>query len=449
MSKPAYILPEIIDPGAFQCVKIYLPADTLYYAAFWRAFQFFGTWKAWQSGDSVRDLAAAALWREAFDMSRAEWLEGDSCVNVKDVRQNEDAPCTLEKTFDEVTWEQFANLQLCPPVIQSSTEPGGPGFWWNPGCNGGAGCWEPIPLPDDQPDYDPAYDDPQTPIEDGFVEAGNDPECVYATNVVEAFKSVYERVDYGLYVGGLAVALWALLNTVVIMWFTKKARQLVMTIVSLATFSYNDWHNDYIGFDWQAMIDMIACVFNDDGTVNEGEFAEMLVKMSAETTPVWILTYAIAQLVGPVGFNTAADFAGITSATCTPDCDLALSLCYDLTADDGDFVNVGTYGHWTVGVGWVGDLNAGAGRYEIDVHNDTPPAGTIDYLRVEWNTTANPKVFQVFNGATMIFEQLGGNAGFRWANVTVGAALTDLRIRILQGTYNTTLLLTKVCFYRA
>ena len=281
------------------------------------------------------------------------------------------------------------------------------------------------------------------------MESGNDPECVYATNVVYAFRTIYERVDYGLYVGALAVALWTLLNTVNLQWFTKKARQVIEAMVVLATFSYNDWHSDYIGFDWQALIDIIACIFNDDGTVREDDFAVMLARLGAETTPVYLLTFAIATLVGPVGFNNAADFGGITAATCTPDCELTLNTCWDLLADDGGFLNTGDYGVWALGAGWIGELNAGAGRYELDVHTEDVPAGTIDYLRVEWNVTANPKVMRVYNGASLIYEELGGNAGFRFANVTVGASLTDLRIVLLQGTYNTTLRLTKVCFYRA
>ena len=36
-----------------------------------------------------------------------------------DVRQNDEAPCTLEKTADGETWEPWANLQLCPPKIKA------------------------------------------------------------------------------------------------------------------------------------------------------------------------------------------------------------------------------------------------------------------------------------------------------------------------------------------
>jgi hypothetical protein len=443
-------LPDNWTPADTICAVVTIPDDPQYRSMLVGLVDIL-RWSALYERDDTKTGAATVsrTWEAALNSASIIFVPCEEVADMFDVRQPDAAPCTLEKTDDGIAWSVWANLQRCPPTLQAAPEPGGPPIWWNPDCDGGVGCWEPIPLPEEQEGYDPAYDDPQTPIEDGFVEPGNDPECVYATNVVEAFRSIYERVDYGLYVGALAVALWALLNTVVLMFLTKKARQLVQTLVALATFSYSDWHADYIGFDWQALIDMIACVFNDDGTVREDDFAEMLVKLGAETSPVFLLTFGIATLVGPVGFNNAADFAGITAATCTPDCSLALATCWDLTLDDGGFLNVGDYGHWTNGVGWVGDLNAGAGRYEIDVHTEDVPAGTIDYMRIEWNTTASPKLFQVFNGVTKIYEVAGGNAGFRWAAVTVGGALTDLRIRILQGTYNTTLLLTKVCFYRA
>lgn len=112
-----YLLPETI-PETLRCMKIWVPDDDLAIAAFWGSLEYLSKWLAWERTDDHRGADMAAVWYEAVQASRDTCQEG---CGIMDVRQSQDAPCTLEKTTDGEVWEQFADLTLCPPYPPPST----------------------------------------------------------------------------------------------------------------------------------------------------------------------------------------------------------------------------------------------------------------------------------------------------------------------------------------
>lgn len=74
-----YEIPDPIDPGDAICVRIYVPNDRLYIAAFWAAYEHFTTWIAWEKDNARRGKDAAAVWRKWYDLARADFAAGLGC----------------------------------------------------------------------------------------------------------------------------------------------------------------------------------------------------------------------------------------------------------------------------------------------------------------------------------------------------------------------------------
>jgi hypothetical protein len=109
-----YLLPEVIDPEAAVCIRVYVPDAPEYIAAFWGSYEFLTAWIAWEKDDAHRGKEAAAVWKPYFEQSREEYLcAGGSCGMI-DVRQKPSEPCTLQKLeICNGSWVDFADLRLC------------------------------------------------------------------------------------------------------------------------------------------------------------------------------------------------------------------------------------------------------------------------------------------------------------------------------------------------
>lgn len=445
-----YKLPETIDPEALQCFKVYVPDDTLYLAAFWSAYRFFGTWLAWERDDAHSGAAAAAVWRNAFELARAAYEAGEGC-EMFDVRSKPDEPCILQKTIDGETWVDFADLRDCPPNVMLGSD-GKTLVYWCPTCgpDGGPG-WTPLPNPDTG--YDPANDDPQTPVTD-WVAPGNDPTCVFGANVSEAFRSVMERVGYGLLIGAITTTIW---TDVIVNLFTakvlpKKARSILDLLTSASQYTSDDFNNDLETFDWQELTNILCCFFGDDGTVTDADFADGQAAMASKSGPVWDLIKGLVAIVGTNGMNNAATYAGIIEADCDCDCDPDLSECWDFRIDDHDFVAVAGKGVWVPlpGSGWTGQLQPGGASYELDISGSVGiPAGTIDSVRIDFSFTGGSKHMWVYVDGNLKGEVVGGSAGYRSVTFPVNEAISTLRIRMSQSTLNSALNCIKVCYFRS
>ena len=109
-----YIIPSVMDPEDAVCIRVYVPADQLYIAAFFGALEHFGKWVAWEKDDSHRAKDVAEVWRTWIKKTRDEWDCGGGDCGIMNVRQKPGEPCILERQLCCAgAWEQFADLRLC------------------------------------------------------------------------------------------------------------------------------------------------------------------------------------------------------------------------------------------------------------------------------------------------------------------------------------------------
>lgn len=66
----AYLLPDNHTPEGYRCLTVYIPDDDLYLWQFMGAYDFFGTWVAWERDALHRGAEAAATWKEAIELTR-------------------------------------------------------------------------------------------------------------------------------------------------------------------------------------------------------------------------------------------------------------------------------------------------------------------------------------------------------------------------------------------
>lgn len=447
---PRIELPDDWMPEGTVCALVPIPDDPQFLAALVGLID-----QLRYSRNFARDATAtgaaivARTWDSALATGPIVTVDCEGAMTVFDVRQNEENPCILEKSTDGgETWTEWADLSLCPPTVMLGSD-GKTIIYWCPTCGpGGTPGWTELPSPD--PEYNPAYDDPQTPYDD-WITPGQDPACVWAANAAEGFKSVYERIGYGLLIGSLTTVIW---TEAVFQLFTsktlpKKARDILALLTGASVYTSEDWNDDLDTFDWQEMIDLLCCFYSDDGTVTQADYEAGQAAMASKTGPLWDMTKAIINLVGINGMNNAAVYAGLTEADCDCTCDAVLSTCWELRDDDYDFIAVSGKGIWIEDVGWKGQLFGGT-NYILDMTCTSGiPAGTIDQMRVDWTPTGNGKIMRCYIDGVLKREIYGGSAGARSTTFAVNEAVSSIRIYLEQNTLNDFLRATRVCFYRS
>jgi hypothetical protein len=123
-----YPIPEPLDPGALRCFRVYVPDDTLYIGAFWRAYEFFTSWLAWERDEDHRGAAAAAVWKAAFNQARIEYEAGEGCEDMSyDTRVKPGYPYIQQASSDGgATWHDSLILPhweagaVAPPINSDS-----------------------------------------------------------------------------------------------------------------------------------------------------------------------------------------------------------------------------------------------------------------------------------------------------------------------------------------
>ena len=384
----------------------------------------------------------ARTWSAALATMPIGTVDCEGVVTVFDVRQNPTDKCILEKSTDGgETWVQFADLRLCPPTVMLGSD-GKTIVWYCPTCGpDGEPGW--IPLPNPIEDYDPGYDDPQPPIDD-WAEPGNDPACVFAANATEAFKSVMERVDFGLETGALSQVVWVAANgiySIINRIMTKKIQEILQAIVGTVLSDYSEWHEDYEEFDWQDMTDHLCCFFDDQGIVTPTSFAFGMGRIAGKTGPIWDLTKVLLNLVGPVGLNNAATYAGITAEDCDCDCDN----CQDFTqSPEGYSVQLGL-GEWTEGLGYTGTLDPGTGDLYIAAILGEAIPGDWDHIRVSWYFTGGYKQVNVEFDDELVYHIEYPSASF--IDIPVTTPVATIKIGVIQDDLNTDVRIVSVCYY--
>ena len=75
-----YMIPDNPDPLGDVCITVNIPNDELYLAAFWGAYEYFTTWKAWQRDTNKTGKICAARWKSAFQIARTNYEKEDNCM---------------------------------------------------------------------------------------------------------------------------------------------------------------------------------------------------------------------------------------------------------------------------------------------------------------------------------------------------------------------------------
>lgn len=185
-----YIFPDPYDPHDVACITVYVPRHAFYLGAFWRSYEFFAEWLAWARDPLHTGKKVAAMWRELFDRSRAEFdASGGVCMpTIQGIRQDALNPCAIQAQDETGKWTTVIDLSCC----------GGGG--------GGSGCSDPLRIgPDGSIErYDPATGKwkPATPgqtpssadtVPPAFPDnpAGR---CMGAAGMVKGVKNIEEKI---------------------------------------------------------------------------------------------------------------------------------------------------------------------------------------------------------------------------------------------------------------
>lgn len=121
---PHRALPSETNPTGTRCISLVIPDSDEWEQDIYAQVTELAKWYLWDRDAAKRGKPVADRWQVAIET----WTH---CMTgtTFDVRQNEEMPCTLEKTTDGETWVAWANLQICPPKIRIVA---GKVQWFNP-----------------------------------------------------------------------------------------------------------------------------------------------------------------------------------------------------------------------------------------------------------------------------------------------------------------------------
>lgn len=74
-----YKVPDVIDPGTYTCLKIWIPDDIGYKRAVIGAVSNLCNWFAWEKEDTHAGTLAAAVYRIAYGLTQAALMNGETC----------------------------------------------------------------------------------------------------------------------------------------------------------------------------------------------------------------------------------------------------------------------------------------------------------------------------------------------------------------------------------
>jgi hypothetical protein len=379
LSDKAYIIPVEPEPENDVCIRVYVPDDPLYIAAFWASYEFLTAWLAWERDEAHTAKIVASRWKSSFLKAREQWICAEGSCGLMDVRQKPDEDCTLQKLNDCTDeWVDFANLQLCAPKLRFTGT--GTIEQWN-GTD-----WVPV-APDSGtgPPYQPGHDISNQQSLWENPPAGQNGSCLAAANAVAFLEAAINAQMTQLKELPLLVRL---VDSFAAWWFYR--------IYGMSAFVWNnvlslvfDVHGQFFGLSWEqgwtmmqtkSMLvedDIIAydirddalCMFFDayesDGNMTEASFNTLMNSIQDEASDrtgaealkwEWLMLLAY---VGPTWLANISNDAGIDEY----DCDVCgWTKCWDFTAGNGDWnVQQDTENRWPnvdlgvwSGSGWAG-----------------------------------------------------------------------------------------------
>lgn len=408
MSAAGYIIPQVVDPASYRCIRVYVPNDTLYLAAFWNAYEYFAKWAAWERDTAHRAKDAAAVWRIGYDMARDEWEAGEDCDMAHfQLRQNPDDPCQLQQSFDGgETWSLAFDYRLCS---------------------------EAVTLP-------PPYPGSDTGSEDAAAEVLRD---IW----IGILDIVDDSPDKPTFIGNATTEMrlydpdWsnpAALGDIWDTWISLNITQQE---------AYKDECTYTVMFD-----EMKSC-FDPEGALDYLDcWTDMITEWLTDASDTLItLLNQVAYTLSGNGVQAAAGGGAGGGAGFGTGCGTdPLSQCYEFTTDDFAFTPAaGDEGVWVNAFGWQAELNAAGTMYILDISRTGGfPTGIIDEMKIDWEPTGGSKRTQVWVNGVLRADIVGGSAGFRTSTFPVGTIASTVRIRLEQNTLNSSLRAIRLCFYR-
>jgi hypothetical protein len=233
----------------------------------------------------------------------------DRQCEMLDVRQNEDLPCKLEKSIDGgETWDEWANLQLCPPVIRVNK---GKLQWKNPA----GGLWADVPEQTDERD-DGTFDPPWP---DGSVPEGQSAPCLSAENILATYATVFSQMRADISASKYMVAIAAGVSGVlgVFMPIELIATE-VLALVASALSLGESGLNDLLSSESLKLLRCnLFCHAGADGSFTAEQYIGFYNQLSDDFSGLKLLVLQhYFDTLGPVGLSRQGKSNLITSADC-------------------------------------------------------------------------------------------------------------------------------------
>lgn len=330
-----YKIPETIDPDSTLCFKVYIPDDPLYRAAFWQSFRHLTTWAAWERDPEHKAKDVAEVWKVPYELSRLTYELGEDCGMPEGVELRVEG----------------CELQFLDPCTET----------WKPVNTGGA-----------SEDYDPLHDDPvPVPYPEPDPDGETGTSCIAAANAALGLKEIIDRLDTAYFEGNILI--W--LEVTIVLWalhLVKWITQLIMNVTqATTTYTYEEFHADYLEFNWSQLRDELHCFYDDNGVMSQSQWEALVTRLGEleGTSLIWLFLKLIVQGVGSVGMTNGATHRYVESAECA-DCGQWVRYYRTTHSDWPQWVNgqpgtgYETSGDYVAGSGWsVSTYQSGGSTY--------------------------------------------------------------------------------------
>lgn len=325
-----------------------IPSDASWLAVFMGMLEVGLSEENWQQfeGGITRE-AAVEVWMQIIaDM----YAFAENPTMLMDVRQNPASPCILEKTFDGETWEQFADLQKCGPVIRMTA----------------AGQIQPgRKLDDGTFDYYTIDDGPPAlNLWDGYtptvaMQNNTNDQCTAAANAANVIQQLYYAVGQNLVANTVqAATAWieAGASFLSIVFGAVIGPEFLATVTP-ALYAIQ------AAYAWSSMSDAdfhdLACIFyqNMSGTAGNwtinsaGLTAAINAKAAASPVP-WLLIRELLVFIDATGVNLAFKTNQISSYDCSAGTSVWLDQTLKSGASVGNNTNWQQYGSKPIAAQW-------------------------------------------------------------------------------------------------
>lgn len=310
MVKAKFPLPSVVNPSERVSVCVPVPDDPGHRQAFLGAIYSLARARSWADDPAFPAKPVADVWAAIWADVSDQLAERTGCGMPFDVRQNEESPCSLEKTSDGETWEQFADLSLCESGTPVYSAPGG-GIVIS---DGGDGYIPPSNIPD-------TFDPRSTHVRLVRPQTDAEIKCLATANAANVLYRLHSEVRqrYTLASGLSALAILSFCLGIVGMGAWGVLAILAAPAYSVVAISFLLAADAFNGGVMRAL----ECILYTNATVSGGvcsfDYAAVLSAVRAKQTIGYTIWHALdyyLQIIGADGLNMAGDTTAISSTCC-------------------------------------------------------------------------------------------------------------------------------------